>query len=789
MLSESVPKQTDPWVHREAGWNSALAARTASLLALSNGYLGIRGTLEEGGSAGGPGTFLNGFHESVLLRPADSGHGDPRSDEVLASVADGTRIELTVEGELLDVETGVVVAHTRDLDLRTGLLTRALRWRSPAGHEISLRTRRLVSLKHREVAAIEYEVESAQALRVTMRSMLAVDPGAAASTQDPRAGSRLAHSALMPVGSFSDPNSAVLMHQTLESRQTVAAGMTHRADPGAGAESAVDEAGSHASWSRDFELEADRPQRVVKFLAYHWASNGRPNDLLRECLASLGNAASLGFDGLVANQREALDAVWDHADIELDGDPEIQHALRYALFQIHQNAAFADGHGIPAKGLTGRGYNGHTFWDTEIFLLPLLMHCAPAHVAAALRWRASTLPQARARAQQLGLQGGAFPWRTISGTECSAYLPAGTAAFHVNADIAHAVSEYVANTGDVEFEREVGVPVLVETARLWASLGYHDAEHEGRFSIDGVTGPDEYSVLVDNNTYTNLMAQANLRAAIDVVKQHGGESCGVDEKELESWRLAADAMHVPFSDELGVHLQDEDFARHQRFDFASTLPEQYPLFLHVPYFQLYRQQVIKQPDLVLAMVLHPGAFTHEQKQRNFAFYESLTVRDSSLAAGTLSVVAAELGDLQLAYDYLGEAALLDHHDIARNTSDGLHLAALAGGWSAVISGLAGARQHGGHLSFTPRLPEPLERIAFPYTFRGRTLRVEFTRHEAVYELTHGDNLEFGHFDSMLGLSAGSKIAAPIIPPKSAVKFSQPVGRVPRRRRSLRRGVG
>lgn len=783
---ETVHEQTHPWAHHENGWSSALAAPSASLFALSNGYLGIRGTLEEGRAEEHPGTFLNGFHESIPLRPADSGHGDPRSDETMVPVAGGTQIELTVEGEQLDIETGVVLAHTRDLDLRTGVLTRVLRWQSPTGHEISLRCRRLVSLKYREIAAIEYQVESAETLRVTARSILTAEPGLLTSSQDPRAGSRLERSPMVPNSSFSDPNSAVLVHQTLRSRQTVAAGMTHRLDTGADVQSAIDEAGSHASWSYDFELESGRPTRFVKFLAYHWADDGNPKDLLRECLTSLGNAAQLGFDALVANQREALDAVWDYADIELEGDPEIQHALRYALFQIHQNATFADGHGIPAKGLTGRGYNGHTFWDTEIFLLPMLTHCAPAHVASALRWRASTLPQAQARALQLGLRGAAFPWRTISGAECAAYLPAGTAAFHVNADIAHALSEYVASTGDLEFEREVGAPLLVETARLWLSLGYHDAKNAGRFSIDGVTGPDEYSVLVDNNAYTNLMAQANLRAAIGAVERHGGDHCAVGEQELQSWRLAADAMYVPFDDELGIHLQDQDFARHDRFDFESIRPDQYPLFLHVPYFQLYRHQVVKQPDLALAMALRPDAFSRDEKLRNFAYYEALTVRDSSLAAGTLSVLAAELGDVQLAYDYLAEAALLDHHDLARNTADGLHLAALAGGWTAAIHGLAGARVDGDRLTFSPRLPTQLDRMAFTYVFRKRQLRVTFDQREANYSLIRGEAIEIEHWGHTLEIAEGSSVTS-AIPVQTDIKtFIQPTGRAPARR--LPRGL-
>lgn len=776
--------QTEPWLHRESVDDGTTAAQSASLLALSNGYIGIRGAIEEDSAGVGIGTLLNGFFENVPAMIADAGYGDPLVDEVLAPVADGTRIELTVEGEPLDVETGDVIAHIRELDLLNGQLTRSLRWRSPAGHYVSIRTRRLVSLHHREIAAIEYEVESDSEVRVQIRSTLTVPSAERATSDDPRAGSQAADIALLPVEAVSVADQAVLIHRTRVSGLTVAAGMAHRTDDSGVCDTRIDKLGSSATWSASFLVKPQRPIRFVKSLAYHWTAEIRPDELLGSCRTSLDIAESLGFDQLARLQQNDLAVMWGSGDMEVDGDVEIQHALRYALFQIHTNSACADGHGIPAKGLTGKGYNGHTFWDTEIFLLPLLMHCAPEHAAAALRWRSSALPQARDRARELGLRGAAFPWRTISGAECSGYLPAGTAAFHVNADIAFAFTAYIASTGDNDFERDVGVPVLVETARLWASLGHHDRENHDRFSIDGVTGPDEYSTLVDNNAYTNLMAKANLLAAIDVVERYGTEHCGVENEELSTWRAAAGAIFIPFDEALGIHLQDEDFSRHERFNFDDIGPDQYPLFLHVPYFQLYRKQVIKQPDLVLAMALHPDAFERKQAVRNFAHYEALTVRDSTLAAGTLSVMAARLGDLQLAYDYFAEAVLLDHHDLAHNTADGLHLATLGGGWTAAVQGFAGVRVRDKRLTFSPRLPTQLDRMAFTYAFRGRRIRVELSRLQASYELIEGPDIKVEHWGSVLELTKDEAETAAIPEASDVECFRQPAGRAPTRRRPL-----
>jgi alpha,alpha-trehalose phosphorylase len=776
-----TPTHVDPWTHREADWPGATPAQVESLLALSNGYVGIRGTLDEGEPAEVPGTYLNGFYEQRPIPYAERGYGDPELDQVLVGVTDGTRIRLEVEGEPLDLRTGAVAEHERTLDLRAGLLERTLRWRSPGGHQVRVRSRRLVSLRRRELAAIEYEVEPTDHLvRLTIRSELSAEPRPRDASEDPRSGTSLPQDMLVPRLSACDGSRAVLVHQARLSGHVLAAGMDHQVVCAPPYDAAVNARERLAHWSLMTTAVPGHPVRLVKLLAYHWAPRGDPDVLHAAAQRSLDVGLALGFEELAAAQRTALDSVWERADIELEGDPEVQHALRYGLFQVHQNAG-AVGHAIPVKGLTGPGYNGHTFWDMEIFLLPLLFHCAPEHAAEALRWRASTLPAAREKARRLGLRGAAFPWRTIGGEECSGYLPAGTAAFHVNADIAYAAERYAEATGDEHFEREVGAPLLVETARLWASLGHHDERRGGRFAIDGVTGPDEYSPLVDNNLYTNLMAQANLRAAAEVVDRHGTEALGVAPEEPEMWRRAADAMTIPYDRDLGIHLQDEDFARHAEFDFGSTPPERYPLLLHVPYFELYRRQVVKQPDLVLAMVLRPEAFSAEERRRNFVYYEALTVRDSSLSPGTQAVLAAEVGDVQLAYDYLAEAALLDHGDFMRNTGDGLHLAALAGGWLAAITGLAGAREHHGRLGFSPRLPPALSRLAFPFAFRGRKLYVEVTQAAAEYRLDAGPELELGHWGKPVTVTGPTPVVMPIPPAPPAPVLRQPPGRAPARR--------
>ena len=298
-----------------------------------------------------------------------------------------------------------------------------------------------------------------------------------------------------------------------------------------------------------------------------------------------------------------------------------------------------------------------------------------------------------------------------------------------------------------------------------------------------MTGPDEYSAIDDNNVYTNLMAQRNLVAAADATERHSDRAreLHISRDEAASWRHAAESMLIPYDEALAVHQQAEGFTEHAVWDFAATQPEQYPLLLHFPYFDLYRKQVVKQADLVMALFTRGDAFTPEEKLRDFEYYEGLTVRDSSLSASIQAVVAAEVGHLELAYDYFAEAALLDLADTHHNTRDGVHLASLAGAWIAAVCGFGGMRDHGGSLSFAPRLPEALPRLAFRFAFRGRRLMVDVTPHEARYLLLDGDPLDLSHHGEALTVT-GEPVARAIPPAAVRPRPAQPSGREPARRR-------
>ena len=772
----------EPWAVRETRLDLDLLAQTESIFALSNGHIGWRANLDEGEPHIVAGSYLNAVYEEVPLPYAETAYGYPEAGQTIVNLTNGKIIRLLVDDEPFDIRYGKLHSHERVLDLRNGVLVRTAVWESPAHRTIRVRSTRMVSLAHRAIAAVLFEVEAVDGpVDVVLQSeLVANEPVTGVAKDDPRAAQAIENPLVSEFASHSK-RGAVLIHSTRRSRLRVAAAMQHLVQGPRSVKVESEAAQDRARLTVTASLRPGRPLRLTKLVAYGWSSLRSVPALRSQVEGALATAVEHGWDGLALAQKAYLADFWSRADVEVEGDDQVQQAIRFALFHVLQAAARAEQRAIPAKGLTGPGYDGHSFWDTETFVLQVLTYTVPAAAADVLRWRQAILELARQRARDLGLKGAAFPWRTIHGEECSGYWPASTAAFHINADIADAVVRYVSATGDRHFERTVGAELLVETARLWRSLGHY--ERSGRFRIDGVTGPDEYSALMDNNLYTNLMAQRNLRAAADAVDRHRGiaRRLKVTSAEAAEWRKAADNVYIAYDQEIRVHKQASQFTDHERWDFEHTPPDRYPLFLHVPYFDLYRKQVVKQADLVLAMHLRGDAFTAEEKARNFAYYEELTVRDSSLSSCTQSIVAAEVGHLQLAHDYLAEAALMDLDDLEHNVRDGVHMGSLAGAWLAVVAGLGGMRHHGESLGFAPRLPPGIRRLTFRLMFLDRLIRLRIDHSRVTYSLVRGRPITFTHFGEPIRVAVRAPVVRPIPRLKAPPPTKQPAGRAPARR--------
>ena len=755
----------DEWRIVETRPSEDYFARAETAFSLSNGYLGMRGTPDEGRPVLEPGTFVNGFHETWPILHPEQAHGLARTGQTIVNVPDATVIRLYVDDEPLVLSVARLTRYERALDMREGTLTRELEWSTPAGKHVLVRSLRLVSLEHRHLAAISFEVVMGDrpapvvlSSRVVNRQDLR-ERSRSWGREDPRRATPLVHRVLVSEIAEASGERLLLGYRTATSGMSLGVGVEHVVETEVPYETKVVVDGDSSEVVVTVDAQPGVPVRLVKLVAYQTSRAEPPVELVTRCSRTLDHAARVGLRALREAQRANLDRFWDRADVRVKIDPpapRIQQAIRWNLFQVAQATWRAEGSGVPAKGLTGGAYEGHYFWDTEVYLLPFLAHTQPRIARNLLRFRHSMLPRARARARELGQRGAMFPWRTINGDEASAYYQAGTAQFHLNADIAYAVRRYVQARGDVDFLVEVGAEILVETARMWADLGFY--ADDGHFHIHGVTGPDEYTAVVDDNTYTNLMARLNLAFAADVLARlaterpaaHAGLVADLElaPDEPDAWRRAAAAMYVPYDERRGINPQDARFLERERWDFENTPPEDYPLLLNYHPLVIYRRQVIKQADVVLAMFLLGDAFDEGRKQRNFAYYDALTTGDSSLSACVQSIIAAEVGQETNALEYFRFALLMDLADAQGNASDGVHIASAAGVWQSLVFGFGGLRDYDGELSITPRLPSTWTHLEFSLRVRQRQLRIRLTHDEERYVLDEGEPLQVRIRDRM-----------------------------------------
>jgi alpha,alpha-trehalose phosphorylase len=738
-----------------------------SILAVGNGHLGVRGAPVEGAPADDAGVILNGFHETWPIVYPENAYGLAHTGQTIVPPPDGSIIRLTVDGERIDPSAPAVVRCERTLDMRAGVLVRELEIRTARGTRVLVRSRRLASLVDRHLIAIDYEVVVLDGSPELVLSSELAPAQQGGESDDPRRGKRFAERVLLPVRAHAAGTRAALQLVTRHSGLGLACGMEHAVTSTAPVAVKSAAAGEGARVELRTKLEAGGSLRLAKFVAYHWAAGVEVSELAARVDLTLARAATDGYDAVELGHRRRVKDFWQRSDVVLDGDPELQLAVRFNLFALMQATACAEGLGVAAKGVTGRGYEGHYFWDSEIYVVPFLAHTSPAWARRLLEFRCDMLDAARRRAAEVGHRGALYPWRTIDGREASAWYAAGTAQYHIDADIAYAMHHYNRVTGDLEFMLDRGAEVLVETARLWMDLGFFSERRGGRFCLNGVTGPDEYTTVVDNNAYTNLMAKENLEVATRVVEwleatdpaaaARLARDTGVTDAEVETWRRAAEAMFVPRHDELGLVLQDEHFLDRERWDFAGTSAAMHPLLLHYHPLELYRHQVIKQTDVVLATYLVGHHFDADEKRRTFDYYDPLTTGDSTLSACVQSVMASEIGYEDAALDYFTRACMVDLGDLHGNTADGLHIASCGGTWLALVAGFAGLRDADGELRFAPRLPADWNRLRFRLQVRGQLLEVEMAPGVTTYRLLDGSGLIVEHFGERLRVLPGTAV--------------------------------
>jgi alpha,alpha-trehalose phosphorylase len=766
---------TQPWGITATAYAHEFLAQEETVFALANGYLGLRGDFEEGLPAANPGVFLNGFYETWPIVYGESAYGFAKTGQTIVNATDAKIIRLYVDDEPLEIHKASLLEFRRTLDWRTGTVDRKIVWETPSGKHIAISSRRMVSMTHRHLAVLTYDVRCVNdTAHITLSSeMMTRRLDGEGDKPDPRRVAGFDGRVLEPVAQRSRGRRVLLCHRTQSSGIMLACGMDHQIVTEGCCRESVRCGENRAEVVFSIQVDPEQPVHLTKFLAYHFAEDCDVEELSNRAERTLDRTMYIGETRLFEEQRLHYEAFWQRADVEIEGDPQVQQAVRFSLFQVRQATARAEGHGVPAKGLTGQGYEGHYFWDGEIYVLPYVIYTDPRLAGNLLHFRWSQLDRARAHARELGHAGALYPWRTINGDEASAYYAAGTAAYHINADIAYAMRKHALATLDEHFLLGDGVDVVVETARMWLSLGNFSERKGGAFCINDVTGPDEYTAVVDNNRFTNMMARENLRAAVRAVNlirqshpadyQRLVERTRLDVKELDDWRRAADRMYLVVDEKTGIHPQDDSFLDKPRWECAEIPADKHPLLLYYHPLTLYRHQVLKQADVVMAMFLLGSDFTLDEKRRNFNYYDPLTTRDSSLSSCVQSIVATEIGYEDKAMEYFMEAVLVDLGDIGGNVIDGVHIASAGGVWMALVYGFGGMRDYDGELDFHPRLPSVWSRLRFPITWRDHRIEVDVRPGKVSYRLLEGNALSLKHEGNAFQLRPG----APVVQKSSA----------------------
>jgi alpha,alpha-trehalose phosphorylase len=624
-------------------------------------------------------------------------------------------------------------------------------------------------LEHRHLAVLRLSLDVLDApAAITITSQLVnrqdVAVGDIGRTKaDPRGGRIFDRRVLEPVlQTHTDAESpgggtVTLGYRCVGSGMTIAAAYRHAIAAGGEVAFETELAGDSAATTMRLDAAPGDTVTLTKFVGYHSSSQVPEasgdvsiEELAAGCGSTLDAAEAAGWEQVLAEQLAWLDRFWARTDIAVDGDDAAQQAIRWNLFQMAQASAQIGGRGIAAKGVTANGYDGHYFWDTEVYMVPLLAYSNPDAARDLLHFRHRTLALARQRASEMSQRGALYPWRTINGEEASAYYPAGTAQYHIDSDVAYAIDRYVTATGDTEFLYGEGAEILVELARLFTDLGFYDHADPPEFHIHGVTGPDEYTAVVDDNLYTNVMARFTLRFAADVVTRLRSDdpdalptlvaATGLADDEVADWTRAADSMCVLYDTELGINPQDDAFLGHEAWDWDGTPADKYPLLLNFHPLVIYRHQVLKQADVVLVNFLRGDEFAPELQRRNFDYYDPITTGDSSLSACVQAIMAAEVGHADLAMRYFRESLYLDIANTHGNTVDGAHIANVGGVWACLVHGFAGVRDSGTHVRVAPRLPTSWQAMRFKLHRHGGDIAIAIDPNGATVTVESGESV-------------------------------------------------
>ena len=755
----------DPYLYSsdERGLREEQLLLSETLFHCANGYLGVRGNLEEGLPEGKKtirGMYINGFYDILSMPQAEKLHGLIEEKQTMVNVADTQSIRLILDGEPFSLWEGTLTQNLRTLDMRRGVTRREIAWKSPAGKSWRICFTRMASFVRKNLFLIRCELTPLDADgEVQVISGHVGEVSNFFDPSDPRVAgdaSQYLHVTSVKVSG----DASFLTAATSRSGLKVTSAAANR----------MEGAGEHTFTRGEASVE-DAFGRTVKAgetaILYKYTvlcDSLRHDDCESAAQETLQELLQTPADTLFAEQSAYLERFWDNCALTIRGDDALQMAVCFNLYELLQSAS-GDAYGnIAAKGLSGEGYEGHYFWDTEMYMQPFFALNAREGARNLIRFRHRTLPYARENARAMGHRRGAlYPWRTIMGTECSGYFPSGTAAYHINGAVASAVISYYLASDDRDFMVEAGAEILIETARLWADMGVW---YKGSFHLNEVTGPDEYTCMVNDNYYTNAIARYNLEWAEKAIRllQESADGREVLERlhvtpdEAEEFARDAAGMCLLYDEELGINPQDDSFLQKKVWDLASTPKEDFPLLMHYHPLTLYRHQVCKQADTVMAHFILEDYQDLETIRRSYAYYEAITTHDSSLSTCIFSIMAARLGMTEKAYSYFGESAKTDLFNTHGNTKDGIHTANMGGTYMAIVYGFGGLRLKESGLTLRPRIPAAWQSYQFRLHWHDTRLMVTVEHGRTVIEKLGGEPAQILVYDRPYTLADRLEIA-------------------------------
>jgi alpha,alpha-trehalose phosphorylase len=744
-----------PWKIVETEFSEASNKNNETIFTIANGYMGVRGFFEEGfyGAADNTDTttLINGIYEYFDYHHIWRRPGFPGRYHSIINQCNPYEVKVYVDDELVKMSSDIK-NYQRTLNLRNGCLTREFDFTTTSNKAVRIVYSRFASQTDKHVLMGKVSVKVNQKAVIKIVSSLKKPLG----TSDAKA--ELASSKDKIFSSFEkarNENTLQINYQTIRSKFAISCSVNETLNHQAKSSfnDTIDELNTI------YELTVNESDELVYERAIAYTTNRDFSDFKAKSLTKAIKASKDGFDSELMETEAIWNEFWEQTDIQIDDDPLIQQGIRFSMFQIYQSTGKDGVTNIAANGLSGTAYSGHTFWDTEIFMMPMYIYTNPEIAKKLLLYRYHILPKAKERAKEMGDKGALFSWNSINGEECGHVFEAVTAQYHINNDIYYAIYRYYEATNDLDFIVNYGAEILFETSKCMAHRGSFIPTKENKFCINVVCGPDEYNPIVDNNMYTNLLTQKQLYFTLEIAEilktnypekyQELINKCEIDAKELDLWKRAADNMYIPYSEELGMYMQDDNFIYKEPIDLESIPLSKLPLLTNLHPLNLWRYQVCKQADIVLLIFLCSDYFTMEEKSKIFDYYEPKTIHDSSLSASIHSIVACDIGYQHEAYEYLKQAARMDLDNVNRNTFFGLHAACMGATWMMMVNGYGGLRIYQNKLHFKPYIPDNWQKYQFKINFKGSLIEVIVDRVKTTYQLLKGESIEIEHYEKTI----------------------------------------